>query len=60
MNRRRETVERDVPPGNRRVLVRGVPVRYVTRADIRGPPEGRPYPGSQQAIQETSGLDGSA
>ncbi|MGB5920641.1 MAG: hypothetical protein WBH36_00320, partial [Syntrophobacteria bacterium] len=27
-------------------------------ADTRGRLEGRPYPGSQQAIHETSGLDG--
>ncbi len=36
---------------------RGVPERYVAGAYIRGRPEGRPYPGSQQAIHETSGLE---
>jgi hypothetical protein len=50
-----------VPPGNRPALprdwFRGVPERYVAGADTRGRPEGRPYPGSQQAIPETSGLD---
>jgi hypothetical protein len=45
-----------VPLGNRRVLVRDVPERYVAGADTRGHPEGRPYPGLQQAIHETSGL----
>ena len=50
-----------VPLGNRpavpRDWFRGVPERYVAGADIRGRPEGRPYPGSQQAIHEKSGLD---
>jgi hypothetical protein len=48
------------PPGNRpavpRDWFRGVPERYVAGADTRGRPEGRPYPGSQQAIYQTSGL----
>jgi hypothetical protein len=35
---------------------RGVPERYAAGADSRGHPEGRPYPWSQQAIHETSGL----
>jgi hypothetical protein len=49
-----------VPPGNRpavpRDWFRGVPERYVAGADTRGRPGGRPYPRSQQAIHETSGL----
>jgi hypothetical protein len=49
-----------VPPGNRpavpRDWFRGVPERYVAGADTQGRPEGRPYPWSQQAIHETSGL----
>jgi len=49
-----------VPLGNRPAVTRdwfrGVPERYVAGADTRGRPEGRPYPGSQQAIHETSGL----
>jgi hypothetical protein len=49
-----------VPPGNRpaapRDWFRGVPEWYVAGADTRGRPGGRPYPGSQQAIHETSGL----
>ncbi len=48
------------PPGNRpaapRDWFRVVPERYVAGDDTRGRPEGRPYPGSQQAIHETSGL----
>jgi hypothetical protein len=50
-----------VPPSNRpavpRDWYRGVPERYVAGADTRGRPEGRPYPGSQQATHETSGLE---
>ena len=50
-----------VPLGNRpavpRDWFRGVPERYVAEAETRGRPEGRPYPGSQQAIHQTSGLD---
>jgi hypothetical protein len=49
-----------VSPGNRpavpRDWFRGLPKRYVAGADTRGRPEVRPYPGSQQAIHETSGL----
>ena len=49
-----------VPLGNRpavpRDWFRGVPERYAAGAYILGRPEGRPYPGSQQAIHETSGL----
>jgi hypothetical protein len=49
-----------VPPGNRpavpRDCTRGVPERYVAGYGTRGRPEGRPYPLSQQAIHETSGL----
>jgi hypothetical protein len=45
-----------VPPGNRRVLV-SVPEWYGAGAETRGRPEGRPYPWSQQAIHETSGLN---
>jgi len=37
-------------------LVRGVPERYVAGSDIRGRPEGWPYPWSQQVIHEISGL----
>ena len=33
-----------------------VPKRYVAGADTRGRPEGRSYPGSQQAIHETPWL----
>ena len=58
MNRRRETVEMNVPPGNRpavpRDWFRGVPEWYVAGSDTRGRPEGRLYPRSQQAIHETS------
>jgi hypothetical protein len=36
---------------------RSVPERYVAEANTRGPPEGRPYPWSQQAIHEISGLN---
>jgi hypothetical protein len=47
MNYRGETVKMVVPPGNRpavpRDWTRGVPVRYVAGADIRGRQEGRPY-----------------
>ena len=47
MNYRGETVKMVVPPGNRpavpRDWPRGVPVRYVAGADIRGRQEGRPY-----------------
>ena len=50
----------DVPPGNRpavpRDWFRGVPERYVEGADTRGRLEGRPYPWSQQVIDEISGL----
>ncbi|MEJ2363714.1 MAG: hypothetical protein P8017_03370 [Deltaproteobacteria bacterium] len=60
MNCRRETVEMDVPPGNRpavpRDWFRGVPEGYVAGADTRGRQEGRPYPLSQQVIHEISGL----
>ncbi|MGD8508200.1 MAG: hypothetical protein PVH34_09995 [Syntrophobacterales bacterium] len=56
MNCCRETTKMDVPHGNRRVLVRGVPERYVAGADIRGRQEGRPYPWSQQVIHKTSRL----
>ncbi len=49
-----------VPQGNRPALprdwFRGIPERYVAGADIRGRPEGRPYPWSQQVIHEISGL----
>jgi hypothetical protein len=61
MNCRRETAEKDVPPGNRpavpRDWIRGVLERYVAGSDTRGRQEGWPYPGSQQEIHETSGLD---
>ena len=60
MNCCRETVKMGVPPGNRpsipRDCTRGVPERYVAGYGTRGRPEGRPYPLSQQAIHETSGL----
>jgi hypothetical protein len=60
MNRRRETVKMDVPPGNRPALsrdwIRGVPEWNVAGSDTRGRPEGQPYPRSQQAIHEISGL----
>jgi hypothetical protein len=60
MNCRRETVEMDGPPGNRpavpRDWTRGVLELYVAGSDTRGRPEGRPYPRSQQAIHEISGL----
>ena len=50
-----------VPPGNRpavpRDWIRGVLEKYVAGSDIRGRPEGRSYPRSKQAIDETSGLD---
>ena len=36
--------------------IRGVLEQYVAGADTRGRPEGRPYPRSQQAIREISGL----
>ena len=36
--------------------IRGVLEQYVTGSDTRGRPEGRPYPRSQQAIREISGL----
>ena len=52
----RETTKMGVPPGNRRVLVRGVPERYVAGADTLGRQEGRPYPWSQQVTHEMSGL----
>src|SRR5210317_1064571 len=38
--------------------LRGVPERYVAGADTRGRQEGRPYPWSQQATHEISGLGG--
>jgi hypothetical protein len=48
------------PPDNRTAVprdwFRGVSERYVAGADTRGRPEGRPYPGSQLEIHETSGL----
>jgi len=51
MNRRRETVEKGVPPGNRppvpRDWSRGVLEQYVAGSDTRGHPEGLPYPWSQ-------------
>jgi hypothetical protein len=60
MNRSRETVEMNVPPGNRpavpRDWIRGVLEQYVGGSDARGRPEGRLYPRSQQAINETSRL----
>jgi hypothetical protein len=60
MNCRRETVKMNVPPGNPAVprdWIRGVLEKYVAGSDIRGRPEGRSYPRSKQAINETSGLD---
>ena len=43
MNFRRETVEKDVPPGNRTTgLVRGVPERYVAGGACPEPVEGTP------------------
>jgi hypothetical protein len=61
MNYCRETMKMGVPLGNRptvpRDWFRGVTERYVAGVDTRGRPEGRSYPGSQQAIHETSGLD---
>jgi hypothetical protein len=56
MNCRRESMKMGLPPGNRRVSVRGVPERYVAGADTRGRQEGRPYPWSQQVIHEISRL----
>ncbi len=60
MNCCRETPKMGVPPGNRpavpRDWFRGVPERYVAGTDTRGCQEGRPYPWSQQVIQEISGL----
>ena len=60
MNCSRETVKMGVPPGNHpavpRDWTRGVPERYVAGFDSRGRPGGRPYPRSQQAIHEISGL----
>ena len=56
MNCCRETVERSVPPGNRRGWTRGVLEQYVAGSDTRGRPEGRSYPRSQQATREISGL----
>jgi hypothetical protein len=59
MNCRREAVKMAVPPGNPAVprdWTRGVLSQYVAGSDARGPPEGRSYPRSQQAIHETSGL----
>jgi hypothetical protein len=71
MNCCRETMEMGVPRAAQALaprawqpsrgtagLVRGVPVRYVAGADIRGRQEGCPYPWSQQVIHETSGLKG--
>ena len=55
MNWCRETAKMGVQPGNRRVLV-SVPERYVAGSDTRGRLEGRPYPWSQQVIDEISGL----
>ena len=54
MNCRRETVEKDVPPGNRRGLD-SVFELYVAGSDTRGRPEGQSYPRSQQATREISG-----
>ena len=54
-NCRRETVEKSVPPGNRRGLD-SVLDQYVAGSDARGRPEERSYPWSQQAIREISGL----
>ena len=62
MNRRRETVEKGVPPGNPAVprgWIRGVLEQYAAGYDTRGRPEGRCYPWSQQAIHEISGLSAS-
>jgi hypothetical protein len=60
MNCCREIMKMGVPLGNRPAVPRdwfqGVPERYVAGVNTRGRPEGRPYPGSQQAIHETSGL----
>ena len=46
MNRRRETVEKGVPPGNRpavpRDWIRGVPERYVAGGACPEPVEGTP------------------
>ncbi|MEE9531209.1 MAG: hypothetical protein V3W52_09470 [Syntrophobacteria bacterium] len=60
MNCCRETTKMGGPPGNRpaapRDWCRGVPERYVAGTDTRGRQEGRPYPWSQQAIHEISGL----
>ncbi len=60
MNCCRETLKMGVPPGNRpavpRDWIRGVPEWYVAGANSRGHPEGRPYPWSQQAIHQVSGL----
>jgi hypothetical protein len=55
MNWCRETMKMGEPPGNRRVLV-SVPERYVAGADTRGRQEERPYPWSQQVIDEISWL----
>jgi hypothetical protein len=58
MNCCRETAKLGVPPGNRPAVpqdwFRGIPERYVARADTRGRPERRPYPWSQQAIHGIS------
>ena len=56
MNYRRETAKMGVPPGNRRVLVPGVPEWYVAGVDTRGRQEGRPNSRSQQVIHKISGL----
>jgi len=54
MNRRRETVEKGVPPGNRPALprdwIRGVLEQYVAGSDTRGRPEGQTYPWSQSRL----------
>ena len=51
MNCRRETAEKDVPPGNRpavpRDWIRGVLAQYVAGSDTRGRPEELSYPRSQ-------------
>ena len=57
MNCRRETAKMGLSPNNRRVLVPGVPERYVAGTDTRGRQKGLPYPWSQQAIHEISGLE---
>jgi hypothetical protein len=59
MNRCRETMKMGVPPGNSSRGTTGlvsVPERYGAGADTRGRQEGRPYPWSQQVINEIFGL----